>query len=239
METISIHAQQCPLCESTRFKDFRNRKRVQCAQCGSLPRTRAAWLVLRDYARLQPNARIAHFAPEPVLARRLYELCGAGYEAYDFEPERYQERLPFTQVRQCDLCTDTVKFDRGSYDAIIHNHVLEHLPCEYSIVLLRLQALLKPGGVHVFSVPILRGYTKSNLAPTLSAQARVKEFGHPEHVRYFGTLDHDQNLGMVFGQTLDKYRLEDYVDSGALLKSNVSRACWRATGEGVFVVRQA
>lgn len=236
MDTDTMQDMECPLCGSKRFKDFRKRKQVQCADCSSLPRTRASWLALRDYAKLKANARVAHFAPEAALARCLNNLCGKGYEPYDFDPKRYQPQLPFTAVSACNLCDSLSSFQAGAYDAIVHNHVLEHLPCNYTIVLLRLHALLKPGGVHVFSVPVLKGYTKSDLRPSLSADTRIKEFGHPEHVRYFGTEDHDQNLGMVFGQTMESYRLEDYINSSTLLRANVLPPTWRASGEGVFVV---
>jgi hypothetical protein len=238
MHSVSVDQQQCPLCGATEFKDFRKRERAQCARCGSLPRTRAAWLLLKNCNNLSLGSRVAHFAPERPLAKRLHELCGSGYEAYDFEPERYRAQIDFAEVKKFDLCRNLATLEPGRYDAIVHNHVLEHLPCDYSMVLLRLQALLKPGGVHVFSVPILRGYTKSDLAPTMSTDQRRKIFGHPEHFRSFGTLDHDQNLGMVFGHTMDGYRLEDHVPAEVLLKANIGPAYWGPSGDGAFLVRK-
>lgn len=229
---------ECPICGSRRFKDFRKRANVRCAQCGSLPRTRATWLALQNGVRLGPGSRVAHFAPEAALARRIHELCGDGYEAYDYEPSRYQADIPFTSVRRCDLCRDMSCFHLGVYDAIVHNHVIEHLPCNYSMVLLALQRLLKPGGWHIFSVPVRGGYSSSNMVPNLTTNERIGFFGHAEHVRNFGIEDHDMNLGMVFGQTVSGYRLEDFIDSRKLRYANVQPKEWRVSGEGIFVVKQ-
>lgn len=226
----------CPLCESPRFKDFRGRQGVRCADCASLPRTRATWLVLRDYLRLRPGARVAHFAPEAPLAKKLHALCGDGYEPYDFDPARYQSVIPFCRIRRCDLCADLPGFTLGGYDAVIHNHVIEHLPCNYTVVLQRLQALLKPGGAQIFSVPVLAGYSKSDLGPEPTPDERSKRYGQWDHVRRFGREDHDANLGMVFGHTVAGYRLEQFVTPAELTRANIAPAQWRATGEGVFVV---
>jgi Methyltransferase domain len=228
----------CPLCNSTEFSDFKGRGAIKCDSCGSLPRLRIAWLLLKDYAKLASGARVAHFAPEPVLAQKLKKICGDGYEAYDLDPPRYEKRISFARIRKCDLCTDLDRFQPSSYDAIVHNHVMEHVPCNYVMVLHKLQSLLKPGGFHVFSVPVSKGHTKSDLTPGLSASTRIKEFGQSDHLVKFGAADHDMNLGMVFGQTNETYRLEDLLGERALVNANIPKAQWRPSGSTVFVVRR-
>jgi hypothetical protein len=234
----SASAYECPLCLGEEFVDFKGRGTVRCATCGSIPRTRIAWLLLRDYARLRPGARVAHFAPEPTLAMRLLELCGAGYEPYDLDPGRYQARMPFVKVAACDLCTDLGDFAAGAYDAIVHNHVMEHLPCNHVMVLLQMQDLLKTGGVQVFSVPVTRGRTRSDMDPGLLAAQRTRHFGQWDHMVKFGADDHDMNLGRVFGQTNDSYHLEDLLDETALRRANIPVAQWRPSGSTVFAVRK-
>lgn len=229
---------ECPLCGGFEFVDFKGRGPVRCAACGSVPRTRIAWLLLRDYANLKPGSRVAHFAPEPAIARHLHTLCGAGYEPYDLDPSRYQKNMPFVGVSRCDLCADLDGFEVGSYDAVVHNHVMEHLPCNYVIILQKLQALLKVGGVQVFSVPISHGHTRSDLSPGLKPEYRTKNFGQWDHLVKFGAADHDMNLGMVFGQTNDAYHLEDLLGEPALQRANVPPAQWRPSGSTVFAVRK-
>jgi len=229
---------ECPLCRGTRFVEFKDRGPVKCADCGSLPRMRITWMLLRDHARLGPHSRVAHFAPEAAIARRLHELCGPGYEPYDLDPARYQKSMPFVSVRKCDLCKDLDGFDIGSYDAVVHNHVMEHLLCNYVVVLLRLQALLKPGGTQVFSVPVMRGYSRSDMAPDLRPDQRTRQFGQWDHLVRFGAVDHDMQLGMVFGQTNDTYHLEKLLGEYVLLRANVPRAQWRPSGSTVFAVRR-
>lgn len=229
---------ECPLCGHTKFVDFRGRGIVRCAGCGSVPRTRITWLLLRDYAGLQPGARVAHFAPELPLTRRLVEHCGAGYEAYDFDPQRYRANMALAPVTQCDLCTDLGRFEPGAYDAVVHNHVMEHVPCNYVMILLGLQRLLKPGGTQVFSVPITGGTTKSDFDLTMGMDSRQKRFGQWDHLVKFGAADHDAHLGMVFGQTNERYRLEDLIAEEVLVGANVPQRQWRPAGSTVFAVRR-
>lgn len=230
--------QECPLCGGTKFFDFRGRGRVKCATCGSIPRTRIAWMLLRDYARLKPGMRVAHFAPEPILAKKLHELCGDGYEPYDLQPALYQAQIPFAKVTPCDLCTDLGRFEAGAYDAVVHNHVMEHLPCNHVMVLLKLQDLLKPGGVQVFSVPVTRGHTRSDMRPDMPPEQRAKQFGQWDHLVKFGADDHDLHLGRVFDQTNDNYHLEELLDESALRRANIPVAQWRPSGSTVFAVRK-
>jgi phosphoglycolate phosphatase len=187
--------------------------------------------------KLKPGYRVAHFAPEALIARRLHQLLGSGYEAYDINPARYKSRIHFTSVTKCDLCIDLDMFHIGSYDVVIHNHVMEHIPCNYVITLQKLQTLVKPGGVLIFSVPITRGYSSSNLNPGLTAKERISQFGQFDHLIKFGSLDHDMNLGMVFGHKDSTYHLEDILGEANLRGANIPQKNWRPSGSTVFFVR--
>jgi hypothetical protein len=230
-----MHKQpRCPLCGGRTFEPVRARPNARCATCRSVYRTRSAWLLLTEYCRVSPSQRIAHFAPERPIALKLRELCGESYEAYDIDPAAFA----FAQARKMDLCADLGELERGAYDIVIHNHVIEHLPCNYTMVLLGLHALLKPGGFHVFSCPLLKGYSRSDLSPALSGAEREKLFGQNDHVRRFGQRDFDRTLGMVFGLTA-AYSLADYVPAEVLLEANVPAFRWTIEAGTVFVVRKA
>lgn len=225
---------ECPLCGCSTFLDVKTRSAVQCAECKSSPRSRSSFLLIKKFARLGKTSRVAHFAPEPGLSKKLFELCGRGYAAYDFDPPRYQDRINFTTVRKCDLCSDISKFEAGSYDVVLHNHVMEHVPCNYVIVLQNLQGLLKPGGVQVFSVPVTAGYTACNYSPKLGKEERTKRFGQFDHYVKFSALDHDQHLGMIFGLTSETYSLDKVLDKSDLIRANIPAKNWHPTGSTVF-----
>ncbi len=224
---------KCPICNSSKFEDFNGRTNDRCSSCKAMMRTRSAWLLLMEHCRLAPGMRMAHFAPERPITERLRDLLGAGYEAYDYAPNAY----PNAQALQCDLCSDLHRFAEGTYDVVMHNHVLEHLPCNYTVVAQKLHALLKPGGFHVFSVPLTGKFTCSDLSPDLTKEDRTTRFGQYDHLRQFGRKDFDRHIGMIFPGLLG-YNLSKYVNEAKLRAANITPQRWSIeAGNTVFVVR--
>jgi SAM-dependent methyltransferase len=122
-------------------------------------------------------------APNDGLSRWLYKSCS--YSAKDFATEK-QRKHPFP-VEHFDLCNDTLKLPDASFGLILHNHVLEHLPCRIEGVLTELDRILAPGGIHMFSIPIKGSVTIEDLSPELSPQERRARFGLEDHMRVFGS----------------------------------------------------
>jgi phosphoglycolate phosphatase len=226
---------RCPICGGEEFVEVRGRPADRCRKCRALTRTRTAWLVLTEVCRVGPGTRLLHFAPEPALAPRLHAICGEGYAPYDLNNERYSYPFP---VGHCNLCTDVPRmFEPGSFDVVMHNHVLEHLPCNYTIVLQRLHALLRPGGYHVFSFPIgSKGYYRSDMTPDLPEHERRRRFGQGDHIRRFTRNDFEQTVGMVFGLTGD-YSLTDYIPAATLSAAAIPPPRWTLEQGPVFIVR--
>jgi SAM-dependent methyltransferase len=231
----SPEAPCCPLCGGGTFVDVRNRKGERCKDCGALVRTRAAWLLLTEVCRVGPGSRVLHFAPEPVLAQRLHALCGDGYMPHDLDNQRY--RFDF-EVRRCDLCRDIDSlFEKASFDVVMHNHVIEHLPCNYTIVLQKLHALLKPGGHHVFSFPVAgSGRYRCDLSPEMSEQERTQRFRQKDHLRLFAREDFDQTLGMVFD--LKDYSLANFIPEARLRRAQILPPRWTIERGPVFIVKK-
>ena len=223
---------RCPFCGSTEFVDYRDRRGERCASCRSHARVRAAWVILTGYCRVQPDTRIVHFAPEPLIAKRLREKCGDRYQPYDLNNERYPLELG---VQHFDLCRDLPRLPKAGFDVVLHNHVIEHVTCNYTIVLQRLHDLLRPGGTHVFSLPIGKGYFKDDISPKLTHAERTKNFGQWDHVRHFGRNDLERTLGMVFGITQD-YDLSRLVPAERLLAAAVPPERWTVDLSPTFVV---
>lgn len=173
----------CPVCNSEDSLDpFNGRANAICRNCGCMERSRLMWMALRQLKLPHENTRVLHFAPEEGLSRHLYKACQ--YTAKDFAPQKYRKR-PFP-VEQFDLCSDTHSVPDASYDLILHNHVLEHLPCRVEDVLVELDRILAPGGIHMFSIPIKGPVTVEDLSPDLTPQQRLERFGLEDHMRVFG-----------------------------------------------------
>jgi phosphoglycolate phosphatase len=206
------------------------RPRVRCLGCGSLERTRVAGLHVEALG-LPPGSRILHFAPERGLHDVLRPIGGAGYRALDVEPQKY----PFARPEAFDLCRDVFGLEEGSCDLIVHNHVLEHIECNYSAVLLRLLRALKPGGTMLFSMPILPGPFTDELMEGSVEQKREK-FGDMLHVRRFGAGFIQQTIGMLF-RVPERYDLTRVFAPAILREANVPEHHWQAfTGASVFRV---
>lgn len=212
----------CNVCGGSTFGDMRARRGVRCSTCGSLERTRVMMLQLERLAIPTPEQRVLHFAPERGLSRRLRAAVRAGnYTAYDLHPENFH---PGTE--RFDLCRQVGELPTGRYDLIVHSHVLEHLPCNYTAVLFHLHRALTATGVHLCSTPILPGHYEDQWVGLTEAE-RKKRFGQEDHVRRFGLDDLAVTLGMVFRlparydltdvfspEELDRVNIPDYARQG-------------------------
>lgn len=182
------HGAQCPICGSTAFQPYSGREKAQCVRCKSLERSRLLWIVLQRSGALKESPqRVLHIAPELCFMKEFHKRYGAGYRPADIDPDNYRNRI--CKVEGIDLCTDLEYFEDASFDLIVHNHVLEHIPCDVAGALRELNRMLAPGGLHLFSVPFRRGPTRENLSPDLPAGERIRQFGQIDHLRMFGTDD--------------------------------------------------
>jgi phosphoglycolate phosphatase len=205
---------ECNICGSKQFRDMNTRKKVQCAACGSLERTRVIALFIQYYGLLDRDTRVLHIAPEKGLADYFYRVAGDNCTFVDLEPERFKS-IP--GMKKLDLCNDLGNMASNSYDLIVHSHVLEHVPCNYSYVLYHLNRLMSENGSTVCSIPILPGYYDACFSPAISDQERVKRFGQLDHVTRFGREDLAMTLGKV-------YRLEkDYDITRLFARSELER----------------
>jgi len=188
----------CPICYSTEFGDFRNRKKIRCVGCGSFERSRYLWSVLTELDLKNTKGPILHIAPEVGIARLLKERYGDKYQAVDFEPEIYTDTD--IDVAKIDLCSDLFSIKEGSIGTIIHVHVLEHVRCNVTLVLQELNRIIEPGGFHIMGLPFMDGHSKEDLNPSLSVDYRMQNFGHEDHMRVFGSEDWDRIYAPIFNE---------------------------------------
>jgi phosphoglycolate phosphatase len=212
---------RCNICGCRTFTDMGVRVAVQCADCGSLERTRLIKLVIDDRSFLGPDTRVLHIAPQPGLARSFVE-SGAACRFVDLEPEGFPG-VP--TIESLDLCRDLDAIADRSFDLIVHSHVLEHVPCNYTYVLFHLHRLLADDGAIVCCIPFLPGHYGSDTSPELSNAQRDERYGQWDHVRRFGTDDLDSSLGLVYDLP-DRYDARDVVDEETLLAANVPAHAW-------------
>ena len=224
----------CNICGGTAFSDMPGRPLARCASCGGLERARVAALHIQHILKLQPGAQILHFAPERGISAMLRKIGGGNYRACDIDPAKY----PGLGAEPFDLCRDVFGLPQGHYDLILHNHVMEHIECNYTMVLLALARALSPEGVMLFSLPIVDGPFRDELIAG-DVAAKVAHFGPMIHVRQMGRDFLQQTLGMIFDLP-ERYDLLAHFTEAQLVEANIPARHWgKYTGASVMKVTRA
>lgn len=186
----------CPICHSTKFGDYRGRRLVRCAGCGSKERTRFMYCVLRDLAPPPNGLPVVHCAPEHAITTLLTQKYGDNYQPADYAPSFY----PWVErpVKQIDLTRPLDYFEKKSVQGFVHSHVLEHIPSDLHRTIKDMNAAIIPGGFHTFCVPFFSNYYREDMDLSMPHPERERLFGQHDHVRSFGTLDAEQRLLSLF-----------------------------------------
>jgi hypothetical protein len=206
----------CNICGSNSFVDMGARKAVKCALCESLERTRVMALLLKKHGVPRPGMKVLHLAPEKGIGMYFLKVVGPeNYHARDLDPLRYT----FCSAQRFDLCTDAEQLPDNYYDLIVHSHVIEHIPCNHTMVLLHLHRALSHQGLHICGIPVSSGYYEEECGP-LAEDERTRRFGQFDHMRKFGDRDLDQSLGKIF-KVPSTYDLSTHFDADELDRYNI------------------
>ena len=143
----------------------------------SLERHRLIWLYLqRETSFFSLDAAVLHMAPEKALMTRLRKLKYLTYTTCDLES-------PLAEVK-ADICD--LPFPDASFDWILCNHVLEHIPNDTK-AMQELYRVLKPGGKALLQVPLNTALEETFEDDSIvDKAARTKVFGQYDHVRVYG-----------------------------------------------------
>jgi SAM-dependent methyltransferase len=176
----------------------------------SLERHRLLWLYLRNETNFfTENLKVLHFAPEQCFLKRFRKLNNLNYTTTDL-------LSPIADVK-ADICN--LPFDDNSYDVILCNHVLEHIPDDTK-AMQELYRVMKTGGYGIFQIPqdLNRDVTFEDDTITDKTE-RAKIFGQYDHVRVYGR-DYFEKLRSIgfkveevdytaklSKETINKYRL--------------------------------
>ena len=143
----------------------------------SLERHRLLWLYLKNRTSFfTKEAKVLHFAPEQAFYKRFRKLNNLDYLTTDLNS-------PLADVK-ADICA--LPFEDDSFDIILCNHVLEHIPDDHK-AMTELYRVMKPGGWGVFQIPqdLNRDETFEDDSIT-DKKERAQIFGQYDHVRIYG-----------------------------------------------------
>ena len=143
----------------------------------SLERHRLLWLYLNHETNFfSENLKVLHFAPEQCFLKRFRKLNNLDYTTTDL-------LSPIADVK-ADICD--LPFEDDTYDVILCNHVLEHIPDDTK-AMQELYRVMKPGGYGIFQIPQdLNRKTTFEDDTITDKTERAKIFGQYDHVRVYG-----------------------------------------------------
>ena len=172
------HAGFCEICnaevefrsDQVWFRDF-----LACPQCHSVPRERALMRVLKTHAPNYAALKIHESSP-----------CGRGISTHlasvcrDYSYSHYFPDVPFgrrhpTRKERCESL-EALTFADASFDLIVTQDVMEHV-LDPAAAFREINRVLRPGGMHVFTVPIV------NKAQPSAPRARRSPDGAIEHLK--------------------------------------------------------
>lgn len=165
------------------FKSFlpygygKQRNNVLSPSTLSLERHRLLWLYLKNETNFfSAEKKVLHFAPEQCFLKRFRTLKNLDYTTTDL-------LSPIADVK-ADICN--LPFKDNSYDVILCNHVLEHIPDDTK-AMQELYRVMSVGGMGVFQIPqdLTRAKTFEDNSIT-DKKERAKIFGQYDHVRVYG-----------------------------------------------------
>lgn len=143
----------------------------------SLERHRLLWLYLKNETDFfTSKLKVLHFAPEQAFYKCFRKLNNLDYTTTDLNS-------PLADVK-ADICN--LPFEDSSYDVILCNHVLEHIPDDTK-AMQELYRIMKPNGWGIFQIPqdLRRDKTFEDNSIT-DKKERAKIFGQYDHVRIYG-----------------------------------------------------
>jgi SAM-dependent methyltransferase len=120
--------------------------------------------------------KVLHFAPEQAFYKRFRKLTNLDYTTTDLNS-------PLADVK-ADICD--LPFQDNSFDVILCNHVLEHIPDDTK-AMTELYRVMKPGGWGIFQIPqdLSRAVTFEDDS-IRDPKERARIFGQYDHVRVYG-----------------------------------------------------
>lgn len=187
----------------------------------SLERHRLLWLYLKNETDFfTAPKKVLHFAPEQAFYKVFRNQKNLDYTTTDlFSP------LADVKADICDL-----PFADNSYDIILCNHVLEHIPDDAK-AMQELYRVLKPGGMGIFQIPqdLKRKKTFEDNSIT-DPKERAAIFGQYDHVRVYGRdyFDKLRSIGFrVVEEDYTKKIAPELVEKYCLAKGEIIPVCYK------------
>ena len=150
-----------------------NYKNYTCYGCGITDRDRLYILFFETFLKETQKYNVIEFAPTPSLSRFFKKRPNITHRTSDLFMDSVDDNL---DIQDLHLYKD------NSFDIFICSHILEHVTDDIK-AMKELYRILKPGGVGIVMVPIVKPVTETHEDPSLTDEnLRMKYFGQGDHV---------------------------------------------------------
>lgn len=159
----------------------------QCWVCGSLERHRLLTILFAMRPELlRPGMSALHVAPEPQVAKQI-RRSAARYVSGDVAARFGPEVIDVTDL----------PFSAGEFDAVVCNHVLEHVPDDRR-AMAEIRRVLRTGGWALLLVPDVKDAATFETPEITDPQELSRLHGQHDHVRTYGWdyLDRLRDAGL-------------------------------------------
>lgn len=134
------------------------------------------------FAKADRRVRILHVAPEFALARQFRVALNIEYVTADLDVSF----IPGIGIRPDHVTSITdMPFQDSTFDLLVCNHVLEHVP-EDEKAISEIHRVLRPGGQALITVPVDESATQTaEDVDVVDPEERTRLYGAPGHVRMY------------------------------------------------------
>ncbi|MBR2007498.1 MAG: class I SAM-dependent methyltransferase [Alistipes sp.] len=222
---------ECPLCGCRRRKFLpygyvTQRENALCPNCLALERHRTLWLWLLRESDIGRGAvalpRLLHVAPEVALMRkfsRIYAKQPADYVTADLE----------SPLADLHFDIQHIPLEDESFDAVICNHIMEHVEDD-RLAMREILRIMRKGGWGVILSPVDLQREKTFEDDTITDEA--------ERTRIFGQYDHRRIYGRDYAERLREADFEVYECDYANLIPAKEKELYALTDEPLYIVRK-
>jgi SAM-dependent methyltransferase len=161
------------------------KRNVDCLKCGSSDRDRLVVAFFeKEFQKSDlANKQLLHIAPEKALSDYFQNKCNMMVTAADAKIG-YAKYLYGSKVIKADLCQ--LPFQPNTFDFVIANHVLEHVP-DAQKAISEIERVLKPNGFAITQVPLSKKLKNTiESLPNWGLKEKKNQLGQADHLRLFG-----------------------------------------------------
>lgn len=172
----------CPICEQEvifRSNDEWLRDNLLCSSCASIPRERALMAIIKLYYQDFPSLVIHESSPGfRGVSVKLENECADYTTSHFYQDLELGKKHPKHGHRCEDL--EKLTFEDESFDLFITQDVMEHV-FDPAKAFKEIARVLKPGGRHIFTVPIINKERASECWASRNGVGEIIYHHEPEY----------------------------------------------------------